>query len=139
MARNLREPLGPGGRGGRYRLAPGSVVVIHDELDLRPGKVRVKRGGGTAGHNGLRDIASRFGADFRRVRIGIGHPGHRDDVMRYVLNDFAKADAEWFEPLIKAMAEAAPLLAVGDDPGFMSKVALLLGPSPKPPRAEAGG
>ena len=118
-----------------YRLAPGSVIVIHDELDLKPGKLRVKHGGGTAGHNGLRDIDSRFGADFRRVRIGIGHPGHRDDVMRYVLNDFAKADSVWLDPLIEAVAEVAPLLAVGDDPGFMSKVALLLAPPPKPPRA----
>ena len=122
-----------------YRLAPGSVIVIHDELDLKPGKVRVKHGGGTSGHKGLRDIDSRFGADFRRVRIGIGHPGHRDDVMRYVLNDFAKADAVWLDPLIEAVAEAAPLLAVSDDHGFMSKVALLLGPPPKQPRAEAGG
>ena len=122
-----------------YRLAPAAVIVIHDELDLMPGKVRVKRGGGAAGHNGLRDIASRFAADFRRVRIGIGHPGHRDAVLRYVLNDFAKADAAWCGPLIDAVAEAAPLLALGDDPGFMTKVALILNPPPpKPPPSVAG-
>ena len=118
-----------------YRLAPASVIVLHDELDLKPGKVRVKRGGGSAGHNGLRDIDSRFASDFRRVRIGIGHPGHRDDVMPYVLSDFAKADAGWLEPLIEAVAEAAPLLAVGDDPGFMTKVALIA--NPPPPQAPA--
>ena len=116
-----------------YRLAPDSVIVLHDELDLKPGKVRVKRGGGTAGHNGLRDIDSRFASDSRRVRIGIGHPGHRDDVMGYVLNDFAKADAAWLGPLIEAVAEAAPLLAVGDDPGFMSKIALIVNPPPPKP------
>ena len=123
-----------------YRLEPGSVIVLHDELDLAPGKVRVKRGGGTAGHNGLRDIDSRFASDFRRVRIGIGHPGHRDDVMRYVLNDFAKAEATWLEPVIEAVADAAPLLAVGDDPGFMTKVALIVNPPPpKPARTELDG
>ena len=123
-----------------YRLAPESVIVLHDELDLKPGKVRVKRGGGTAGHNGLRDIDTRFASDFRRVRIGIGHPGHRDDVLGYVLRDFAKADAAWLGPLIEALAEAAPLLAVGDDPGFMSKVALIVNPPPqKPPRADLRG
>ncbi len=122
-----------------YRLAPGSVIVLHDELDLVPGKVRVKRGGGTAGHNGLRDIDSRFASDFRRVRIGIGHPGHRDDVMPYVLSDFAKADAGWLERVIEAVAEAAPLLAVGDDPGFMTKVALIVNPPPpKPARSDLG-
>ncbi len=118
-----------------YRLAPSSVIVFHDELDLSPGKVRVKRGGGTAGHNGLRDIDSRFASDFRRVRIGIGHPGYRDDVMPYVLSDFAKADAAWLGPLIEALVEGAPLLALGDDPGFMTKVALILNPPPpKPPQ-----
>ena len=123
-----------------YRLEPGSVIVLHDELDLAPGKVRVKRGGGTAGHNGLRDIDSRFASDFRRVRIGIGHPGHRDDVMRYVLNDFAKAEATWLKPVIEAVADAAPLLAVGDDPGFMTKVALIVNPPPpKPARTELDG
>ena len=108
-----------------HKLEPADVTVIHDELDLAPGKVRVKRGGGTAGHNGLRSIGAHIGADFRRVRIGIGHPGSKEMVLRWVLNDFAKADAEWLGPLIEAVADAAPLLAKGDDSGFATRVALL--------------
>ena len=111
-----------------YKLAPEDVVVIHDELDLAAGKIRAKLGGGVAGHNGLRSIAAHIGRDFRRVRIGIGHPGHKDRVSGYVLSDFAKADKTWLEPLIGAIAEAAPLLAQDDDSGFTTKVALILNP-----------
>jgi len=108
------------------KLPYPDVVVFHDELDLAPGKVRVKLGGGVAGHNGLRSIAACLGTpDFRRVRIGIGHPGHRDKVTGHVLSDFAKAERPWLERLLDAIAEAAPLLARGDDSGFMNKVALL--------------
>jgi PTH1 family peptidyl-tRNA hydrolase len=126
-----------------YKLTPGEVVVFHDELDLAAGKVRAKPGGGVAGHNGLRSIAAHIGADFRRVRIGIGHPGDKDRVMSHVLSDFAKADSQWLDPLIDAMAEAAPYLAKGDDPGFATKVALILNPpehKPAPERiADNGG
>jgi PTH1 family peptidyl-tRNA hydrolase len=108
------------------KLPYPDVVVLHDELDLAPGKLRVKLGGGVAGHNGLRSIAECLGTpDFRRVRIGIGHPGHRDQVTGHVLAAFAKVERPWLERLLDAIAEAAPLLALGDDSGFMNKVALL--------------
>ena len=116
-----------------YRLTPAEVIVFHDELDLRPAKVRVKRGGGSAGHNGLRDVDRHLGRDYRRVRIGIGHPDDRDSVMPYVLHDFAKADHEWLDTVLAGIAQAAPLLVAGDDPGFMTKVALLV----NPPRRDA--
>jgi len=114
-----------------YKLSPDDVVVFHDELDLAAGKIRVKRGGGLAGHNGLRSLAQHLGKDFRRVRLGIGHPGHKDRVHKHVLSDFAKTDQRWLEPLLDAVAEAAPLLAKDDDAGFASKVSLILNP-PKP-------
>ncbi len=107
------------------KLEPRDVVAIHDELDLAPGKLRVKAGGGTAGHNGLRSIGAHIGPDFRRVRIGVGHPGHKDAVLRWVLNDFAKADRDWLQVLLDAIAEAAPLLGKGADAAFATKVALL--------------
>jgi PTH1 family peptidyl-tRNA hydrolase len=116
-----------------YRLPPDRVVVFHDELDLAPGKVRVKSGGGTAGHNGLRSIAACLGTPaFVRVRIGIGHPGHKDRVVPWVLSDFAKSDAEWLDPLLDAIADAAPLLARSDADGFMNAVAVAMR------RSEAG-
>ena len=125
-----------------YKLPLHDVVVCHDELDLAPAKVRIKTGGGVAGHNGLRSIAEHFGSrEFRRVRLGIGHPGHKELVTGHVLGDFAAADRDWVEPLLAAFAEAAPLLAAGDDAGCMNKIALLLQP-PKPerprPRPEDG-
>jgi len=113
-----------------YRLTASEVIVFHDELDLRPGKIRAKRGGGSAGQNGLRDIDRHLGSDYRRVRIGIGHPGNRDNVMPYVLHDFSKADHEWLDEALAGIAAAAPLLVADDDPGFMTKVALLVGPPP---------
>ena len=116
-----------------YRLEPASLVVFHDELDLVPGKLRVKRGGGAAGHNGLRSLDAHVGADYRRVRIGIGHPGQRELVHPYVLSDFAKDERVWLEPLLDAIAEAAPLLAEDKDDQFATKVARLLQPlKPKP-------
>ena len=122
-----------------YRLLPEEIIVFHDELDLRPAKVRVKSGGGHAGHNGLRDLDRHLGVDYRRVRIGVGHPGDRDDVMPYLLSDLAEGDQDWLDRVLGAIVEATPLLAAGDDPGFMTKVALLISPpqlkpaKPKPP------
>jgi PTH1 family peptidyl-tRNA hydrolase len=109
-----------------YKIAPEDIVVIHDELDLRTGKLRVKRGGGTAGHNGLRSIDAHLGPDFVRVRVGIGHPGEKHLVHGYVLHDFGKEERVRMNALIDAMAEAFPLLAKGDGVGFMNKVSLLV-------------
>ncbi|MGI9405266.1 MAG: aminoacyl-tRNA hydrolase [Hyphomicrobiaceae bacterium] len=106
-----------------FKLGPDDVYVFHDELDLAPGKLKVKTGGGAAGHNGLRSITQQIGADFHRVRIGIGHPGHKDRVHSYVLHDFAKADQVWLETLLDEMARAAGFLAGGDAPRFMTEVA----------------
>jgi PTH1 family peptidyl-tRNA hydrolase len=106
-----------------YKLRLGDVVVFHDELDLAPGKVRVKQGGGVAGHNGLRSLSAHIGNDYWRVRIGIGHPGHRDLVTGYVLRDFAKIERDWLETLLGAIAEAAPDLARGANDKFQSLVA----------------
>lgn len=114
-----------------YRLALDRVTAFHDELDLAPGKVRVKRDGGAAGHNGLRSLDAHLGKDYWRVRLGIGHPGHKDLVTRHVLGDFAKTDRAWLVPMLDAVAEAAPLLAAGDGQGFMTKVARLA-PPPTP-------
>jgi PTH1 family peptidyl-tRNA hydrolase len=117
-----------------YKLEPGDIVVFHDELDLPPGKVRVKRGGGTAGHNGLRSLDAHIGPDFTRVRIGIGHPGDKRLVTGHVLGDFAKADAAWVEDLLAGIVDGAPALAAGDTPGFLAAVARRM---PEPPRAAA--
>jgi hypothetical protein len=123
-----------------YNLAPADVVVLHDELDLPPGKVRVKTGGGHAGHNGLRSIQAHIGPEFHRVRLGIGHPGNKDLVHSYVLHDFAKADREWLEPLLDGIADAAENLARREFASFQNKVHLALNPEPeKPPRRPGGG
>ena len=98
-----------------YKLAPSDVVVFHDELELPPGKVRVKTGGGIAGHNGLRSITAHIGNDYRRVRIGIGHPGVKEMVHGYVLTDFAKVERDWVEALTDIIADNAELLARGED------------------------
>lgn len=111
-----------------YKIDTDAVIVFHDELDLAPGKLRTKTGGGVAGHNGLRSIAAHVGPDFRRVRLGIGHPGTKNLVHDYVLRDFAKADFDWLEPLLAAIAEYAPLIAAGQDSSFMNKVHLSLNP-----------
>ncbi|MCH7860379.1 MAG: peptidyl-tRNA hydrolase, partial [Proteobacteria bacterium] len=109
-----------------YKLAPEDVTLFHDELDLVPMKVKVKRGGGTAGHNGLRSTDKHIGPDFRRVRIGIGHPGHKDRVHGYVLGNYAKSEIEPLTDMLGAIAAEAPWLAAGDDARFMSDVALRL-------------
>jgi PTH1 family peptidyl-tRNA hydrolase len=113
-----------------YRLAPADVLVIHDEVDLPPGKVRMKKGGGVAGHNGLRSIGGAIGNDFRRLRIGVGHPGIKELVAGHVLRDFAKADAAWLEALMEAIADNAPLLVEGKDQTFANRLHLALGDEP---------
>jgi PTH1 family peptidyl-tRNA hydrolase len=117
-----------------YKIPTEDIVVFHDELDLAAGKLRVKDGGGHAGHNGLRSLHGHVGPGFRRVRLGIGHPGDKGRVVGHVLKDFAKADAAWLDPLLDAIAEQFPLLVRGDAGAFMSKVALATNP-PKPKRA----
>jgi len=118
-----------------YKLAPEQVVVIHDEVDLPPGRLKVKRGGGAGGHNGLRSIDAHLGDDYWRVRMGVGHPGHRDLVRHFVLHDFAKEERPLIEKHVAAVAEAFPLLAAGDANGFMSKVDIAMKP-PRPPRPQ---
>jgi PTH1 family peptidyl-tRNA hydrolase len=107
-----------------YKLGATDVTVFYDEIDLVPGKARVKRGGGSGGHNGIRSIDPQIGADYRRVRLGVGHPGHKDAVMPHVLGDFSKADLEWLLPELDAVADNAGLLLKGDDNTFMNKLAL---------------
>jgi PTH1 family peptidyl-tRNA hydrolase len=109
-----------------FKIDLADVVVFHDELDLPPAKLRVKVGGGNAGHNGLRSITAQCGNDYRRVRLGIGHPGDKALVHAYVLHDFAKSDEPWVEDLCRACADAAPLLARGDDASFQNKVHLAM-------------
>jgi PTH1 family peptidyl-tRNA hydrolase len=116
-----------------YKLGLDRVVVVHDDLDLAPGKCRVKRGGGAGGHNGLRSIDRHVGNDYWRIRLGIGHPGDKRLVHDYVLHDFAKSDEDWLDPLLEAVAEAAPLIAAGEPDRFMSKVALLTRSEPGEP------
>jgi PTH1 family peptidyl-tRNA hydrolase len=105
-----------------YQIDPSRVVVFHDELDLPPGRVRVKTGGGNAGHNGLKSLTEHLGNEYRRVRIGIGHPGDKALVHNYVLSDFAKAEIPWVEALCNAIAAHAGLLAKGEDEAFQSKI-----------------
>lgn len=122
------DAVGPAAR--FYKIEPSAVAVIYDEVDLAPGKLRVKQGGGSAGHNGIRSIDAALGDDYWRVRLGIGHPGNKDLVPYWVLQNFTVEEMKWVAPLTEAVAEAMPIL-IGDDPaGFMSKVALIL----KPPR-----
>lgn len=111
-----------------YKLTPDDVMVFHDELDLAPGKLRVKTGGGHAGHNGLRSIHQHIGAEYHRVRLGIGHPGHKDRVSQYVLNDFAKAEQDWLDDLLRGICDGAPELANGETGKFMNAVALRVNP-----------
>jgi PTH1 family peptidyl-tRNA hydrolase len=116
-----------------HKLEPGDLTVFHDELDLAPGKLRLKQGGGHAGHNGLRSIHAHVGEAYGRVRIGIGHPGHKDAVAAYVLHDFAKADADWLEDLLRGISEGAPALVAGEGVRFQNLVALRV----SPPRIDA--
>ncbi len=118
-----------------YKLEPEQAVVLHDEIDLKPGKVKVKLGGGPGGHNGLRSIDDHIGRDYWRVRLGVGHPGDKDLVHGHVLHDFAKADEDWLGKLLEAVATELPLLLAGDERTFMSKVnQVQVPPRPKPPR-----
>jgi PTH1 family peptidyl-tRNA hydrolase len=105
-----------------FKLDGSQIVVFYDELDLPPGKLRMRRGGGFAGHNGLRSINAHMGAEFRRARLGIGHPGDKAKVTGHVLGDFAKADADWLADFLKALADHAPLLAAGDDATYQTRV-----------------
>jgi len=109
-----------------YKLGVGEVVVFHDEIELPPGKVRLKTGGGNAGHNGLRSITEHIGNDYRRVRIGVGHPGVKELVHGHVLNDFAKSERPWVEALCDTVADNAGLLAKGQDASFQNKVHLAM-------------
>ncbi|MBE3637922.1 aminoacyl-tRNA hydrolase [Mangrovicoccus algicola] len=129
-----------------YKIAPGDIVVFHDELDLAPGKARAKTGGGHAGHNGLRSIHQHIGADYDRIRLGIGHPGHKDKVSAYVLADFAKAEQDWLDDLLRGCSDGAAALARGDAAKFMNAVALRTAPprsgsgaGAKPGKAAAAG
>ena len=129
-----------------YKLEPTDVTVFHDELDLAPGRVKVKRGGGHAGHNGLRSLHQHVGDAYRRVRIGIGHPGHKDLVSGYVLHDFAAAERDVLDDILRGISDGAPHLADGDDGRFMNAVALRTQPprgteppaKDAPPAAEPG-
>jgi PTH1 family peptidyl-tRNA hydrolase len=112
-----------------YKIAPDSIVVFHDELDLAPGKLRLKQGGGHAGHNGLRSLHGHLGDAYGRVRIGIGHPGHKDRVAGYVLHDFAKADQDWIADLLTGISDGAVALAAGDGAAFQNAVALRMTPA----------
>jgi PTH1 family peptidyl-tRNA hydrolase len=114
-----------------FKLPLSAVIVMHDEIDLAAAKLKVKTGGGDAGNNGARSVTSALGPDYRRVRIGIGHPGEKHRVHGHVLGNFSKFDEEWLVPMLSAIAEAAPLLAKDDDTGFMNKVALLTKPPAK--------
>ena len=114
-----------------YKLAPGDVTVFHDEIDLAPGKLKVKTGGGHAGHNGLRSIHQHVGEAYRRVRMGVGHPGHKDAVPGYVLRDFPKADEAWLDDMLRGVSDGAGALADGDQGRFMNAVAQRLSP-PRP-------
>ena len=106
-----------------FKLEPSDITVFHDELDLAPGKCRVKTGGGHAGHNGLRSMHQHIGPDYQRVRLGIGHPGHKDRVAAYVLHDFAKSDAEWLDDVLRGIGDGAPDLAEGEASRFMNAIA----------------
>ncbi|MHA1559633.1 MAG: aminoacyl-tRNA hydrolase [Alphaproteobacteria bacterium] len=111
-----------------YKIDPTNVVVMHDELDLARAKIRIKSGGGGAGHNGLRSVSAHIGNNYRRIRIGIGHPGRRDLVTRHVLRDFAKSDREWLDPMLNAIADNAELLADGRDELMATRLALAAAP-----------
>ena len=114
-----------------YKIAPEDILVLHDELDLAPGKLRTKRGGGHAGHNGLRSIHAHMGEGYGRLRLGIGHPGHKDRVSDYVLSDFAKADGDWLAPLLDAVADNIAFALDGKDSDFTTRVAQAV----QPPRS----
>ncbi len=115
-----------------YKLTPAQVIVLHDELDLPLGRVKTKIGGGDGGHNGIKNIDAHIGPEYKRVRIGIGHPGDKDAVSDYVLHDFSKAESEQLEKILEALAKPITALLAGDDAGFLNQVALAL----QPPKAK---
>lgn len=126
-----------------HKLTPADVIVFHDEIDLAPAKIRCKTGGGHAGHNGLRSIHAHIGAEYDRVRMGVGHPGHKDAVPGFVLRDFAKADAEWLDDELRGIADGIVHLVEGDAPKFLNAIGLRLTPArsstttPKPVKPKA--
>jgi PTH1 family peptidyl-tRNA hydrolase len=113
-----------------YKLTPADLVLFYDEIDLAAGRFRMKTGGGAAGNNGVRSVTAHIGADFRRARLGVGHPGHKDRVHGYVLSDFHKTEVAWVSTLLEAVADAAPLLAAGEDERFQAEV-MRLAPAEK--------
>jgi PTH1 family peptidyl-tRNA hydrolase len=121
-----------------YQAEPSDVFVFHDEIDLLSGKLRVKTGGGTAGHNGIRSIDAHIGNEFHRVRLGIGHPGERRRVHGHVLGDFTKSDAQWVVPLLEAIADNTGLLVIGNEASFQNKVHLALNPGEKAGQRKTG-
>jgi PTH1 family peptidyl-tRNA hydrolase len=129
------QSVGPAAR--FFKLPLAAIVVIHDEIDLAAAKLKVKTGGGDAGNNGLRSITATLGPDYRRVRIGVGHPGEKGRVHGHVLSNFTRADEDWLVPMLDAITEAAPRLAEDDDPGFMNKIALMLNPPVNKPKPDA--
>jgi PTH1 family peptidyl-tRNA hydrolase len=122
-----------------FRLRPADVIVFHDEIDLAPGRFRMKTGGGAAGNNGIRSVTAQVGPDFRRARLGTGHPGQKELVHGHVLSDFHKADMAWVEPLLTALADAAPLLAMGEDEKYQTEVMRLAPAEKADPRKLARG
>ena len=121
-----------------YKLTPMDVVLFYDEIDLAPGRFRMKTGGGAAGNNGVRSLTAHLGPDFRRARLGVGHPGHKDRVMGHVLSDFHKVDQAWVSDLINAVADAAPLLVAGEDERYQTEV-MRLAPAEKSDPKQADG
>jgi len=117
-----------------YKVPVEAITVFHDELDLAPGRIRLKQGGGHAGHNGLRSIHQHMGEAYARVRLGIGHPGDKDRVAAYVLSDFAKAEADWLDDLMRGISDGASALAAGDGAKFLNAVSLRVAP----PRSSTG-
>ena len=122
-----------------FKLTPAEVVVFYDEIDLAPGRFRMKIGGGAAGNNGIRSLTARIGPDFRRARLGTGHPGHKERVMGHVLSDFHKSEIDWVAALTRAVAEAAPLLVAGEDERYQAEVMRLAPAEKLDPRAGARG